>query len=259
MQTLLLGLTTFACILLTIAWSHHSSANVADTYIRPHEFYGTSSPKENSGRKAIEVNAPSSFSGRLIAKKIETKLEPVQNNSNIQATLPEISRITLRHHFGLDEDEPFHTMTLEQLADSFLVDEKCKKASGLFVTLIKDGDTRACWGSIAPTHKNLIRATVFTTEDALKKDYRYSPIKKDEINQLIPQITVVKRIVPINSISTMRPLKEGLMVRSGGKGAVLLPGEASDAHYQLVKCKLKAGIPSGQPCQLYKIEADVYR
>jgi len=181
------------------------------------------------------------------------------NTKQIEASLPEISRLTILHHYGIDENEAWKKLSLDELADKFVVKKEHQKNAGLFVTLIKNGDTRACWGSINATQKNLVRATVFTTQEALTKDYRYTRIKKSEINQLIPQVTVVKRIVPINSIVTMRPLKQGLMVRAGGKGAVLLPGEASDPHYQLVKTKLKAGIPSSQPCQLYKIEADVYR
>jgi hypothetical protein len=51
----------------------------------------------------------------------------------------------------------------------------------------------------------------------------------------------------------------GLMVRAGGKAAVILPGEASDAYYQMVLCKLKAGIRPKQPCQMYRIKADVFK
>jgi len=181
------------------------------------------------------------------------------DENKIEASLPQISKMTILHHFDADENDSLKGLPLEKLADKFVVKSEHKKNAGLFITLIKNGDTRACWGSVNSSQRNLVLATVYTTEDALAKDYRYSKIKKSEINQLIPQVTVVKKIIPINSIMTMQPLKQGLMVRAGGKGAVLLPGEASDPHYQLVKTKLKAGIPMSQPCQLYRIEADVYR
>ncbi len=177
----------------------------------------------------------------------------------IEADLPEISRLTILHHFKSDEKPEWKVLSLDELSQRFIVKNEFKKDAGLFITLIKNGNTRACWGSINGTKKDLVRATVYTTVDALNKDYRYSRVRRSEINQLIPQVTVIKRIVPINSMSAVVPLKQGLMVRAGGKGAVLLPGEASDRHYQLVKTKLKAGIPMSQPCQLYKIEADVYR
>jgi AMMECR1 domain-containing protein len=206
-----------------------------------------------------------SVSNRTIASKHSDSRKaiskPVKSNNDekIEATLPQISKITILHHFDADENESFKGLSLEKLAAKFVVKREHERDAGLFITLIKNGGTRACWGSVNSSQRNLVQATVYTTEDALGKDYRYSKIKKSEINQLIPQVTVVKKIIPINSIVTMQPLKQGLMVRAGGKGAVLLPGEASDPHYQLVKTKLKAGIPMSQPCQLYRIEADVYR
>ncbi len=193
------------------------------------------------------------------SRKASSKPVKPTNDEKIEATLPQISKITILHHFGADENESFKGLSLEKLAAKFVVKREHERDAGLFITLIKNGGTRACWGSVNSSQRNLVQATVYTTEDALGKDYRYSKIKKSEINQLIPQVTVVKKIIPINSIVTMQPLKQGLMVRAGGKGAVLLPGEASDPHYQLVKTKLKAGIPMSQPCQLYRIEADVYR
>ncbi len=180
-------------------------------------------------------------------------------DEKIEASLPQISKMTILHHFNSDENDKLKGLPLKKFAEKFVVKSEYKRNAGLFITLIKNGGTRACWGSVNSSQRNLALATVYTTEDALAKDYRYSKIKKSEINQLIPQVTVVKKIIPINSIVTMQPLKQGLMVRAGGKGAVLLPGEASDPHYQLVKTKLKAGIPMSQPCQLYRIEADVYR
>ncbi len=287
MQVLLLGLATFACVLLTFAWSSDSDASAANlpgnAYIRPAEYYRwklrlseqTTSPKVSAPSVSFQKMAALAIAERSETSESDREgnnKSAVHDNSDthrknadarvekIRASLPEISRRTLKRHFGLDDlSLSGQKQTIEEFADAFVVPDNFKSNCGLFVTLEKNGQTRACWGSISANHKDLVHATVYTTEDALHKDYRYAPITKSEINQLIPQITVVRRIVPINSISVMHPLKEGLMVRSGGKGAVLLPGEASDPHYQLVKCKLKAGIPSNQPCQLYKIEADVYR
>ncbi len=172
------------------------------------------------------------------------------------ATLPQISRATLACHFGLDGER---NSSLERLTKRFKVGGRYEMSAGLFVTLVKNGKTRACWGSLNPLCRDLVRATIYTTEDALKKDFRYPPIRKEEVNSLHPQITVVRRVEPIQSIERLNPLRDGLLVRSGGRSAILLPGEARDAHYQLVKCKLKAGIPSNQNCQLYRVEADVYR
>ncbi len=73
------------------------------------------------------------------------------------------------------------------------------------------------------------------------------------------QVTVVERIEPVARGVTLNPLIDGLMVRAGSKAGVLLPGEASDPHYQVMQCKLKAGITPKEPCQIYRMRAHVYR
>jgi AMMECR1 domain-containing protein len=171
--------------------------------------------------------------------------------------LPAIVRQTLVRHF---HPELFAgKKTLDDFAEQYKLTPYYRQRKGVFVTLSKEGKTRACWGSIDPEQKNLVEETVFTTEAALTKDYRHSPIKKSEVNDLKCQVTVVKGVYPISSIRGQNPLVDGLMVRLGGKSGILLPGEAADAHYQLVQCKLKAGIDPHEKCQMYRIKADVFR
>lgn len=170
-------------------------------------------------------------------------------------SLPEVVRQTLALHFG----ESTQYKNFDELAQSFAVPNKFKKPAGLFVTLSRKGKTRACWGSMYPQFPNLVVGTVYTTESALSKEFRYKKIRANEWQLLKPQVTVVRGIEPIGSMGDQNPLMYGLMVRAGSKSAVILPGEAIDAHYQLVMCKLKAGIPSTQACQIYRIKADVFK
>lgn len=178
----------------------------------------------------------------------EMKVPPPRLN------LAQIAREAMAIHFHQSKFS-----SLSQYADSLPVCDEFKHPAGLFVTLSKHGETRACWGAIAPLNRDLVRGTIYTTEAALTKEYRFPRIRASEWQTLKPQVTVIRAIEPIASSSGQDPMRFGLMVRSGGKGAVLLPGEASDPHYQLVKCKLKAGISSQQPCQLYRIRADVFK
>lgn len=168
--------------------------------------------------------------------------------------LDEIAMRTVENHFLPDKKRK----SLTQLTKEFSRGVIAGDPRGLFVTLSKDGKTRACWGSVTPEHENLIAATVYTTEAALNKEYRFPPVKRGEIEKLKAQVTVVKSVEPIESIRAINPLRHGLFVRQGGRAAVLLPGECVDAHYQLVQCKLKAGIPVNSRCQMYRITADVF-
>ncbi len=168
--------------------------------------------------------------------------------------LNEIAMKTVENHFLPDGKRK----SLTQLTEDFSRGKVAGKPKGLFVTLSKDGKTRACWGSISPEYANLIASTVYTTEAALNKEYRFAQVKRSEVDHLKAQVTVVNSVDPIESIRELNPLRHGLFVRQGGRAAVLLPGECVDAHYQLVQCKLKAGIPVKSRCQMYRITADVF-
>lgn len=170
-------------------------------------------------------------------------------------SLVEVSRLTSANHFS------DHPKTLAKLVETLCknLHPSYRQSKGLFVTLSKNGKTRACWGQISGTENNLVAATIFTTEGALTKEYRFAPIKKSELAELKTQVTVIDRIEPVDPHVSLHPLLDGLMVRSGGKAAVLLPGEASDGHYQVMQCKVKAGITPSEPCQMYRIKAHVFR
>src|SRR5262249_4386389 len=145
-----------------------------------------------------------------------------------------------------------------QFAASLPVSAEFRRPAGVFVTLSRKGQSRACWGGINPSQDSIVKQTVYATIDALTKEYRYPLIKKTEWKLLKPQVTVITGVEPISNIAFQNPLRDGLLVRSGGKAGVYLPGEAADAHYQLVHCKLKAGIKPGEPCQLYRLRTEIY-
>jgi AMMECR1 domain-containing protein len=132
------------------------------------------------------------------------------------------------------------------------------KPAGIFVTLSTNGKTRGCWGSVYPAHTNIAESTIYATIGALTKDYRFKPIKASEWKTLKPQVTVIEEVVPIDSIRSQNPLADGLMLRSARKSSVILPGEAIDATFQLLRCKLKAGLRPGEPYQLYRLKAEIY-
>jgi AMMECR1 domain-containing protein len=171
-----------------------------------------------------------------------------------RVNLPQLAREALAVHFNASRFD-----TLDQLIQATPVCDDYKKPAGLFVTLSSHGKTRACWGSVTPTNQDLVRATVSTTESALTKEYRFPAVRASEWRSLKCQVTIVHSIEPLADISQQNALKYGLLVQYGGRGAVLLPGEVMDAHCQLLKCKLKAGIPVDQPCQIYRIRADVHK
>ena len=169
--------------------------------------------------------------------------------------LVQVAKLTIDNHFS------DHPKTIGEIVEALSknIHPSYRHSKGLFITLSKHGKTRACWGQISGTENNLVAATAFTTEGALTKEYRFPPIKRQEVEGLNVQVTVIDRVEAVERNVSLHPMLDGLMVRSGGKAAVLLPGEASDGHYQVMQCKVKAGITPSEPCQMYRIKAHVFR
>lgn len=180
---------------------------------------------------------------------------PAEQTSRVELSLVEIAQKTMALHFGQTAQA---SESLEKFVENLHTKKHFQKRAGVFVTLYRGGKTRACWGSINPQADTIAKSTVYATIGALTKEYRYKPIKASEWKKLKTQVTVIRGVEPLSSISFQNPLRDGLMVRAGGKAGVLLPGEASDAVYQLVQCKLKAGIKPGEPCQLYRLRTEIY-
>ncbi len=177
--------------------------------------------------------------------------------------LTDIVRKTMALYFAGSSSEtpdlPGRNRSYQALARRAQPAKIAQKPAGVFVTLSRNGQSRACWGSAFPQYNTVQEATVYATLGALTKEYRYRPISRAEWKSLKPQVTVVKALEPISGLRGQNPLTDGLMLRQGSRSAVILPGEAKDATYQLVLCKLKAGVRPGEKFQLYRMIADVYR
>lgn len=195
------------------------------------------------------------FAATLVTMICALPVFAFESHCESEQNLTDVVKTTMNLYF---HDKGKGAKAIREYAENVKIRPRYDKPAGVFVTLSRKGKTRGCWGSIGPQQGTVAKATVFATLGALSKDYRYKPIKPGEVKFLKPQVTVVRAVEPVGSIKTVNPFRDGVMVRSGGKSAVILPGEASDAHYELVMAKLKAGIPATEPCQIYKLKADIY-
>ena len=169
--------------------------------------------------------------------------------------LPEIARKTLDYYF-----EPSKPSSYRQFAQSFKVIPEYKQKLGLFVTLSSKGQTRACWGSINAEYPDLVQAVVYTTINALSKEYRYPPIKQAELTNLQIQITLIYGLEAIPNIRAFNPFTQVLMLRKGSQTAIILPRETTDAHYALIQAKLKAGLKNTEHnYQLYRLKTKLIK
>lgn len=134
-----------------------------------------------------------------------------------------------------------------------------KKPIGVFVTILdKNNRSKGCWGRLYP-QSSLKESIITAAIDAATKDYRVRPLQKSELTTVKFQVSMVTQIIPVSTTNSINPYQDGIMVQSGTRTGIILPGEAVDAHYQMVMAKLKAGINPKQKCNLFKLTTKIYK
>jgi len=174
----------------------------------------------------------------------EPSLQVNQPSPPRPSTLPALARQAIREYLstGAVLDPP------ELLA-------AWQKQQGVFVTLSLGGQMRGCWGSLTPTAANLAQATIQAAIGAATRDPRYPPLRLTELEQVRIQVALIESVTPVADLQGLDPTRFGLWIRSGGQGAVLLPGEALTTQWQLSRAKALAGIPPAAPVELFRVTA----
>lgn len=141
-----------------------------------------------------------------------------------------------------------------ELDPAIPVPESKQKAApfGLFVTLVKGKQTRGCYGSMVPTGRTLEDLLVEATVGAARLDPRSKPIHQRELDHIQIIVSIVGPTIPVLEISEVDSKREGLLVRSGDKRAVLLPGEAKTGRWQLKRSLRQARIRRGEPREMFR-------
>jgi hypothetical protein len=122
---------------------------------------------------------------------------------------------------------------------------------GVFVTLTKAGELRGCIGLPYPVMP-LGKAIEHAATAAALEDPRFPPVRKDELEQITVEVTILTVPVPLEGEPADRPKKveigrHGLIVRGMGTSGLLLPQVATeygwDATTFLDHTCMKAGLP----------------
>jgi AmmeMemoRadiSam system protein A len=134
--------------------------------------------------------------------------------------------------------------------------EEMSYAAAAFVSLKKDGQLRGCIGTLQPVRDNLALEIRENAISAGTEDYRFLPVEKEELADLVYSVDVLSKPEPIDSISQLDPKRYGVIVRSGGRSGVLLPDlEGIDTPEEQVEiARQKAGIPRGTKLDLERFE-----
>lgn len=122
---------------------------------------------------------------------------------------------------------------------------------GVFVTLTKKGQLRGCIGLPYPVMP-LGEAIVHAAGAAAREDPRFPPVKKEELDSISLEVTILTVPVRLEGDPKKRPEgivvgKHGLIVRGMGTSGLLLPQVATEYGWDPVTflnhtC-MKAGLP----------------
>lgn len=96
-----------------------------------------------------------------------------------------------------------------------LPEEFLNKKAGTFVTIKKGGELRGCIGTYLPTKINVAEETVHNAIAAALEDYRFEPIKTDELSSLSFTVYVLNYPEPVKDTKELDPEKFGVIIKTG--------------------------------------------
>ncbi len=134
------------------------------------------------------------------------------------------------------------------------------KKAGVFVTIEKDGEFRACIGTFLPVEEDISKEIVRNAVAAATEDYRLGPVIKDELPSLSYSVYILEEPELISSIEDLNPREYGIIVRSNStKTGLLLPGleGIETANKQILLACQKASInPETEDFLIYRFRAE---
>ena len=157
--------------------------------------------------------------------------------------------------------------------------EMVEKKSGTFVTIEKNGELRGCIGTYLPTKENIAQEIIHNAVAAATEDYRFGPIRKEELPSLSYTVYLLGKPELVKDIKELNPKKYGVIVKTTpigspnrtdvvfnghavAKSALLLPDlEGIDTVEKQVSiaCQ-KGGInPTGEKIIIYRFMVEKHQ
>lgn len=116
----------------------------------------------------------------------------------------------------------------------------------VFVTVILDGKTRACQGSLAPITPRLDEEIAAVARRAAQGDARHPPLTRGELSRARIVLSFPEALRPWEGIP-VDPRRWGLVVETAAGAGVLLPGEARTFEWMLAEARRRAGATRQEP------------
>ena len=118
--------------------------------------------------------------------------------------------------------------------------------AGAFVSLHKSDELRGCIGRFS-SEEALFKLIQQISLSSAFSDYRFDPVRKDELQDIEIEISLISPLTKIDSIKEFKPGKHGIYIKKGEKSGTFLPQVGSrtkwSAEQLLGSCSRdKAGI-----------------
>ncbi|MDD5070290.1 MAG: AmmeMemoRadiSam system protein B [Candidatus Omnitrophica bacterium] len=186
--------------------------------------------------------------------KKEAKMEEYSLKIEEKTQLLKIARDTLTQYFA---EGP-----VEKKSNSF---SNLNEKRGVFVTLKKNRRLRGCIGRIV-ADKPLYQLVSDVTIDSAVNDPRFSPVEKDELNEIEIEISVLTPFVQVRDLNEIVVGEHGLIIKKGFDSGLLLPQVASEYGWDretfLEQTCLKAGLNQqdykDKSTKIYRFSAIVF-
>lgn len=140
------------------------------------------------------------------------------------------------------------------------MEELTENRAGAFVSLKKKGQLRGCIGTIESAYGNLAEEIAANAVSAGTRDYRFLPVQKEELGDLVYSVDVLGKPQPCRK-EDLDPRQYGVIVSRGQKRGLLLPDlEGVDSIEEQVSIALqKAGISPDEDYEIERFEVKRYR
>lgn len=146
-----------------------------------------------------------------------------------------------------------------------VTEERLKENCGAFVTIKENDQLRGCIGYIQAV-KPLYETVEDVAKSAAVNDYRFNPVRQDELDKLELEISVLTPLKRIKDVNEIEVGKHGLYMKRGFNSGLLLPQVATEYNWDrdtfLRETCGKAGMPQDawkdKSTEIYTFSAEVF-
>jgi len=153
--------------------------------------------------------------------------------AELRRAATEVARQALAH--AIDPTAPAPETTVSVLAG----------AGPAFVTVVLDGATRACQGTLHASTASLAEEIAAAAARAARGDSRHPALSRRELDRVRVIVSLPRDVRTLRAaggeLTPIDPRRFGLAIETGSGAGVLLPGEAKTFAWMVAETRRRAG------------------